>query len=127
MCCPGRAARRHRGTRGAAAGRRVVGLHRRRRRPLHLAADPLDTEARLVATAGRRDGSAVDEVAVDLALLEMAASVGCHLEHDQHGRGWVWGSGLGRVTVRFETNQTPPGPVRTFPYDDPALHQRDPT
>ena len=31
---------RHRRTGRAAAGRRVVGLHRRRRRPLHLAADP---------------------------------------------------------------------------------------
>jgi DNA polymerase-4 len=52
---------------------------------------------------------------------------GMDVEHDQHGRGWVWGSGLGRVTVRFETNQTPPGPVRTFAYDDPALHRADPT
>ena len=43
------------------------------------------------------------------------------VEHDQHGRGWVWGSGLGRVTVRFETRETPPGPVRT--YDDPELHR----
>ena len=34
----------------------------------------LDAEARLVAAAGRRDGSAVDESAVDLALLEMAAN-----------------------------------------------------
>jgi hypothetical protein len=34
----------------------------------------LDAEARLVGTAGRRDGSAVDQVAVDLALLEMAAN-----------------------------------------------------
>ena len=34
----------------------------------------LDAEWRLVATAGRRDGSAVDQVAVDLALLEMAAN-----------------------------------------------------
>ena len=47
---------------------------------------------------------------------------GMDVEHDQHGRGWVWGSGLGRVTVRFETRETPPGPVRTFAYDDPALH-----
>jgi DNA polymerase IV len=49
------------------------------------------------------------------------------VEHDQYGRGWVWGSGLGRVTVRFETRQTPPGPVRTFAYDDPALHRVEPT
>ena len=34
----------------------------------------LDAEQRLVAPAGRRNGSAVDQVAVDLALLEMAAN-----------------------------------------------------
>ena len=34
----------------------------------------LDAETRLVAVAGRRDGSAVDETAVDLALLEMAVN-----------------------------------------------------
>jgi DNA polymerase-4 len=52
---------------------------------------------------------------------------GLDVEHDQHGRGWVWGSGLGRVTVRFETRERPPGPVRTFSYDDPALHRLEPT
>ncbi|GAB2643250.1 DNA polymerase IV [Kribbella swartbergensis] len=41
--------------------------------------------------------------------------------HPEYGRGWVWGSGLGRVTVRFETADTPPGPVRTFAVDDSAL------
>jgi DNA polymerase-4 len=41
--------------------------------------------------------------------------------HDEHGAGWVWGSGLGRVTVRFETADTGPGPVRTFRADDDAL------
>jgi DNA polymerase-4 len=51
---------------------------------------------------------------------------GLDVEHDHHGRGWVWGSGLGRVTVRFETRDTPPGPVRTFAADDPALHRIDP-
>jgi ATP-dependent exoDNAse (exonuclease V) alpha subunit len=34
----------------------------------------LDAERRLVSAAGRRDGTAVDESAVDLALLEMAAN-----------------------------------------------------
>jgi conjugative relaxase-like TrwC/TraI family protein len=34
----------------------------------------LNAEQRLVAAAGRRDGSVVDELAVDLALLEMAAN-----------------------------------------------------
>ncbi|OYO16317.1 DNA polymerase IV [Enemella evansiae] len=47
---------------------------------------------------------------------------GVDVEHDEHGRGWVWGAGLGRVTVRFETAETGPGPVRTLAADDPALH-----
>jgi DNA polymerase-4 len=51
---------------------------------------------------------------------------GVDVEHDDHGRGWVWGSGLGRVTVRFETRDTPPGPVRTFAADDPRVHRVDP-
>jgi len=46
---------------------------------------------------------------------------GMDVHHTQHGDGWVWGSGLGRVTVRFETRDTPPGPVRTFAADDPDL------
>ena len=50
---------------------------------------------------------------------------GADVEHDEWGRGWVWGSGLGRVTVRFETRETGPGPIRTFPVDDPALRAAD--
>lgn len=46
---------------------------------------------------------------------------GVDVVHAEHGRGWVWGSGKGVVTVRFETADTPPGPVRSFPADDPAL------
>ncbi len=46
---------------------------------------------------------------------------GMDVHHADHGDGWVWGSGLGRVTVRFETRWTPPGPVHTFLADDPAL------
>ena len=41
--------------------------------------------------------------------------------HAEHGQGWVWGAGLGRVTVRFETRDGPPGPVRTLDEDDPLL------
>lgn len=41
--------------------------------------------------------------------------------HQVLGRGWVWGSGHGRVTVRFETRQTDIGRVRTFRADDPNL------
>jgi len=38
----------------------------------------------------------------------------------------VWGAGLRRVTVRFEGPRTGPGPVRTFPDDDPDLAPADP-
>jgi DNA polymerase-4 len=41
--------------------------------------------------------------------------------HEQHGRGWVWGSGRGVVTVRFETAHTGPGRVLSFAIADPAL------
>ena len=46
--------------------------------------------------------------------------------HPELGAGWVWGSGLNRVTVRFEGPRTPPGPVRTLAADDPALQPADP-
>ena len=53
-------------------------------------------------------------------------SPGQDVVHAEHGAGWVWGSGLGRVTVRFEGPHTPPGPVRTFAAGDPALEPADP-
>jgi DNA polymerase-4 len=46
---------------------------------------------------------------------------GMDVVHDEMGPGWVWGSGKGVVTVRFETADTPPGPVRSYSVDDPAL------
>jgi DNA polymerase-4 len=46
---------------------------------------------------------------------------GMDVEHTSMGRGWVWGSGRGVVTVRFETAETGPGPVRSFPVDDADL------
>jgi DNA polymerase IV len=49
---------------------------------------------------------------------------GSDVVHAEHGPGWVWGSGVGRVTVRFETAETGPGPVRTFRADDPDLVAR---
>ena len=51
---------------------------------------------------------------------------GQDVEHDEQGRGWVWGSGAGVVTVRFEQRHTPPGPVRSFAVDDPALRHVPP-
>ena len=48
---------------------------------------------------------------------------GQDVEHEQWGRGWVWGAGHGRVTVRFETRVSGIGPVRSFADDDPALRR----
>lgn len=51
---------------------------------------------------------------------------GHDVRHALHGHGWVQGSGLGRVTVRFETPDSPPGRVKTFRVDDPALEPAEP-
>ena len=56
-----------------------------------------------------------------LAPVARAWLPGADVVHADYGPGWVWGSGLGRVTVRFETAHTSPGPVRTFAGDDPDL------
>lgn len=51
---------------------------------------------------------------------------GADVEHDEFGRGWVWGSGLGVVTCRFEFRGSPVGRVRSLRADDPALHPAEP-
>ena len=51
---------------------------------------------------------------------------GADARHPEHGHGWVQGAGHGRVTVRFETRSTGPGPTRTFAEDDPDLAVADP-
>ncbi|MFE1287281.1 DNA polymerase IV [Streptomyces sp. NPDC058751] len=51
---------------------------------------------------------------------------GHDVRHAEFGHGWVQGSGLGRVTVRFETPYSGPGRVRTFRTDDPRLEPADP-
>jgi len=45
--------------------------------------------------------------------------------HEEFGPGWVWGSGRGVVTVRFETAESAPGPVRSFRADDASLSRPD--
>ncbi|WP_461011583.1 DNA polymerase IV [Streptomyces capparidis] len=51
---------------------------------------------------------------------------GQDVRHAELGPGWVQGSGVGRVTVRFETPWSAPGRVRTFPVDDPQLAPGEP-
>lgn len=52
--------------------------------------------------------------------------VGDDVVHRELGHGWVQGAGHGVVTVRFETRSSGPGPVRTFPIDEPGLARADP-
>ena len=65
-----------------------------------------------------------DDEAVDAIVRARQWAPGTDVVHTEHGPGWVWGSGVGRVTVRFETADTGPGPVRTFRVDDPELEVR---
>ncbi len=51
---------------------------------------------------------------------------GHDVRHAEYGHGWVQGSGLGRVTVRFETPDSAPGRVRTLLMDDPDLEPAEP-
>jgi DNA polymerase IV len=64
----------------------------------------------------------VAEVEVARARDRPGWSPGMDVVHDEMGRGWVWGAGRGVVTVRFETAETPAGPVRSYADDDPQLH-----
>lgn len=65
--------------------------------------------------------SPADDDVPDLARHHTSWTPGMDVTHAEHGPGWVWGSGRGRVTIRFESADTPPGPIRTFAADDPAL------
>ncbi|MFG2226159.1 DNA polymerase IV [Streptomyces sp. NPDC048644] len=51
---------------------------------------------------------------------------GLDVVHEEFGAGWVQGSGVGRVTVRFEQPWSAPGRVRTFAVDDQALRPGEP-
>ncbi|MFD7501059.1 DNA polymerase IV [Streptomyces sp. NPDC059850] len=51
---------------------------------------------------------------------------GADVRHTEFGAGWVQGSGVGRVTIRFELPWSGPGRVRTFAVDDPELEPGEP-
>ena len=63
----------------------------------------------------------LDAVLPELPEARTTFAPGTDVLHDRHGAGWVWGSGKGVVTVRFETAETGPGKVASFSVDDPAL------
>ncbi len=70
------------------------------------------------------DPGTLDDAAIDRVTRGRRWAPGMDVLHAEHGAGWVWGSGIGRVTVRFETAETGPGPVKTFSMDDPDLSPR---
>ncbi len=67
------------------------------------------------------DSVRATEEAVAAASRRRGWAPGMDVVHEGHGPGWVWGSGRGVVTVRFETAETGPGKVLSFAVDDPAL------
>ncbi|MFF4170779.1 DNA polymerase IV [Streptomyces sp. NPDC001744] len=73
--------------------------------------------------AARTDGVAGAETAGAGAAgpVERHWTPGHDVRHAVYGAGWVQGSGVGRVTVRFEEPWSAPGRVRTFAVDDPEL------
>ncbi|MBK3646109.1 DNA polymerase IV [Streptomyces sp. MBT33] len=69
---------------------------------------------------------AEEPVVEQQVVVERRWPAGHDVRHAEFGHGWVQGSGLGRVTVRFETPGSEPGRVRTFRVDDPDLEPADP-
>lgn len=93
-----------------------------------MAAELLDT-ADPGAPAAADEGGPDDEETAPESPEQLAARrwpAGHDVRHDTYGNGWVQGSGVGRVTVRFEEPESPPGRVRTFRIDDPHLRPADP-
>ena len=89
-------------------------VHRRRRRPLHLAA-VLAAEQRLVTTAGRRDGRTIPATTVDLALVEMAAN-GVELNPGQAGLVRAMATSGARVQLAI----APAGPSKWLAWLKPG-------
>lgn len=93
-----------------------------------------ETEAEEAASAGEPEptGARAEEAGAAAGRQEAGPPAGRRwlpgqdVTHAQYGPGWVQGSGVGRVTVRFETPYSPPGRVRTFLIDDPELAPAEP-
>jgi DNA polymerase-4 len=72
------------------------------------------------------DEGVEEPVEEQVTMVERRWPAGHDVRHAEFGHGWVQGSGLGRVTVRFETPWSEPGRVRTFRVDDPELEAAEP-
>ncbi|MFE2546394.1 DNA polymerase IV [Actinacidiphila glaucinigra] len=96
------------------------------------------TQEDLFAQAAERDeeGAADEDSGAPRAAAEEAPEPGPaerrwvpgqDVRHSEYGAGWVQGSGVGRVTVRFEEpGSAAPGRVRTFAVTDPELEPSEP-
>ncbi|MFD3872436.1 DNA polymerase IV [Streptomyces sp. NPDC058623] len=87
-------------------------------------ADAPSVAAGAGAAVGGPEGDGAAVAPVGSPVRHWAA--GSDVRHAVYGPGWVQGSGVGRVTVRFEGPGSPPGRARTFRVDDPELEPSDP-
>ncbi|WP_329081003.1 DNA polymerase IV [Streptomyces niveus] len=91
------------------------------------ATDAVDEPDPVVVPGEPEPRSDADAVAVADEVAERHWPAGHDVRHAEFGAGWVQGSGVGRVTVRFEEpTSAVPGRVRTFRTDDPDLELSEP-
>ena len=84
-------------------------------------------EMAAVATAGSTAGEETPAVDPVREVWDVPVWIpGQDVRHAERGPGWVQGTGLGRVTVRFEGPHTTPGPIATYAVTDPLLTPADP-
>ncbi|MFD7326331.1 DNA polymerase IV [Streptomyces sp. NPDC059875] len=94
--------------------------------------EDLFAQAEAAGAAEPPAGGVVEEAPLDQGPepeaphFERRWSPGHDVRHAVYGAGWVQGSGVGRVTVRFEEPGSAPGRVRTFLVDDPELEVGEP-
>ncbi|MGW6746299.1 DNA polymerase IV [Streptomyces sp. NPDC055025] len=84
----------------------------------------LDEPVEPAGSPPQGDGSAPAQEPA--APAERRFPAGHDVRHAVYGAGWVQGSGLRRVTVRFEEPGSAPGRVKTFWVDDPELALSEP-
>jgi len=83
--------------------------------------DPTTDPANAPANDPATDDGRPDDDEDGAPLPARAFVPGADVHHPVHGAGWVQGSGLGRVTVRFEGPYTGPGRIVTLDLADPDL------
>jgi len=70
--------------------------------------------------------TALPPTLTDVTATVPAWRIGDDVVHTEYGHGWLQGAGHGVMTVRFETRSTGPGPVHTFPDDNPDITRANP-